>query len=156
MTTGMRSEATVETRRRRNWNWLWLIPAVIIVLALIGFAQTPKPARTGNNATSESVQNGATGSQGAVGRFAENVQPNEKGGQANGTTAGPLNTIPTSRAQGQGTPAAESTGGTDAGAGNSGITSTQEGLGGAASRGDKSNAPDSSQASSNPNGKRSP
>lgn len=142
MTTGMRTEPKVETRQRRkfNWNWLWLIPALIIASALIGYATTPKPPRTGNAATTQSVQSGGTGSQGSVGHFREQVQPRAQ--QNGGTTGGPINTLPTSRAQGKGVPAAESTGGTDAGAGVSGITSTQEGLGGATPRNKSGAGPD--------------
>lgn len=119
MTTGMRTEPKVETHQRHkfNWNWLWLIPAATIASALIGYATTPKPPRTGNAATTQSVQSG-------------------------GTTRGPINTLPTSRATGKGVPAAESTGGTDAGAGVSGITSTQEGLGGATPRNKGGAGPD--------------
>jgi hypothetical protein len=134
MTTGMRTEPTVETRRRSKWNWLWLLVAAIIALALVGYATTPKPGKSGNSATTQSVQDGATGQQGAVGGFAEQVVPNSDQGTNGQTSRGTVNNnLPGSQpATGQGLPAAQSgNGAVDMGAGNSGIDSTQEGLGGA-------------------------
>jgi len=139
MTTGMKTEPTVERRPGRKWNWLWFVLALVVASALVGLFTTPKPPKTDNNATSGSVQNSATGQQGSTGMFREEVVPNEHTGTITGS---PMNTPPSSvsRGQGKGLPASESTGGSDAGAGNSGITSTQEGLGGATPRGNKSGA----------------
>jgi hypothetical protein len=135
MTTGMKTESNVETRKRRfNRNWLWLVLAAIVALALIGYATTPKPPRAEDAATSGSVQDSATGQQGSVGLFAEQVIPNEEGT----TTGGPRNMPPGMNppATGQGVPGAETEWrGTDAGAGSTGIPSTLEGESGATPHG---------------------
>ena len=153
MTTGMRTEPAVERHRRSKWNWLWLLLAAIIALALVGYATTPKPRKTGDNATTQSVQDGATGQQGSVGGFAEQVVPNAgqstKGANSRGTVN---NNVPGSQtATGKGIPAAQSdNGATDMSAGNSGIKSTQEGLGGANSAG--SGNPTNGNSKAGPNG----
>lgn len=135
MTTGMRSDqTTVERRRGPRVSWIWIVFAAIVAIALVGYATTPKAAKTGWTGTPGSVQNSGTGQQGSVGKFSNQVVPQKEGNNPQGGINATGNNPP-------GTPSApigqEGTGASarDMGAGNSGITTATDSLGGSTTKG---------------------
>jgi hypothetical protein len=128
----MRPEQTTTVKRRRRINWFWVIVAIVLASALVGWAMTPKPGPTGNSATSGAVQDSATGSQGAVGGFAEQVVPGERPQTTTGDS--PLNNTPGFNTSPSGSQPG-TVQGTDAGAGSSGVSTSTDSIGGSTPKG---------------------
>jgi hypothetical protein len=148
MTTGLGKEprTTMDERRSRR-GWIWAVIAAVIVIGLLVWAFNAVRNNNGSQpgATTGSVQDSATGQQGAVGGFAEQVKPNENGTPSGGTSGSMQGGTPgtaqggsqggtTSQGGTQGGATSQggrtSSGGQDMGAGSTGINTATDSVGG--------------------------
>lgn len=131
MTTGMRpDQTTVVEKRGPRVHWGWIVLAAILALALVSWATTPKPQPSVSGATSGAVQDSASGQQGAVGNFREQVVPNAGLPAPVGNNPNGMGLRTPNGAKGQPARGGNQTG-TDAGAGNTGINTATDAPGGA-------------------------
>jgi hypothetical protein len=139
MSTELKDQTTVEAERKPGrMLWLWGLVAALVIVAVAVFVVSSRSSNNNNqgyNATTDSVHNAATGSQGSVGNFREQVIPDKTGATTgtSGITGTPTNTLPGTIQRAPADKAVPGSGSTgdDMGSGNTGVGTATDSVGGA-------------------------
>ncbi|HEY9791255.1 MAG TPA: hypothetical protein V6D22_12710 [Candidatus Obscuribacterales bacterium] len=153
MRTDFERETRPETADKagsKSWIGGVVLAVVVVLLAIWAInANHGNKNSQAPGATSSSVQNSATGEQGSVGQFREQVVPNTQGNQETGAP-GAANGLPAggyTQPQATGSTQQQTNEGSEAGAGSTGITTSTDTIGGApvkSSKGSTENGNDKS------------